>query len=377
MTVPFVDLRAQYQALKPEMDAAIEAIVANTAFIGGKAVAEFETQFAEYIGSPHCVSVANGTEAIEIALRALGVGAGDEVIVPANSFIATAEAVTSAGARVVFADCEPSFYSIDVEDIRRRITDRTRAIIPVHLYGHPADMDPILEIAIEHGLVIIEDTSQAHGARYKGRMVGSIGHAGTFSFYPGKNLGAYGDGGAIVFRDKGAAEYARTYANHGSLVKYHHTIEGRNSRLDGIQAAVLSTKLPHLEEWSESRRRNARLYSELLADVEGVSIPIEAEYALPVYHLYVIRVANRDELQKRLQERGVSTAIHYPISLPSLQAYSYLGHVPADFPIANGQMGELLSLPMYPELTEEMVRYTVDCIREEIAALSPLATSAS
>ncbi|MBC8146146.1 MAG: DegT/DnrJ/EryC1/StrS family aminotransferase, partial [bacterium] len=220
-----------------------------------------------------------------------------------------------------------------------------------------------------HNLLVIEDTSQAHGARYKGKMVGSIGDAATFSFYPGKNLGAYGDGGAIVLNDANAAQLARTYANHGSVVKYHHTIEGRNSRLDGIQAAVLSTKLPHLESWSEARRRNARLYTDLLSDVDGINVPREAEYALPVYHLYVIRVAQRDSLQKALGERGVSTAIHYPISLPSLEAYGYLGHEPTDFPVANGQMGQLLSLPMYPELTEEMVRYTVDCIREEIGAL--------
>jgi dTDP-4-amino-4,6-dideoxygalactose transaminase len=366
MIVPFVDLRAQYASLKPEMDPAIERIISNTAFIGGKAVADFETEFAAYIGAPHCVSVANGTEAIEIALRALGIGHEHEVILPANSFIATAEAVTSAGARVVFADNEPSHYSIDIEDIRRKITEKTRAIIPVHLYGHPVDMDPILDLASELGLKVIEDTSQAHGARYKGRMVGSIGDAGTFSFYPGKNLGAYGDGGAIVFRDAAAAEYARTYANHGSVVKYHHVIEGRNSRLDGIQAAVLATKLPHLDDWSESRRRNARLYTELLADVDGVVTPAEADYALPVYHLYVIRVADRESLQRRLAERGVSTAIHYPISLPSLEAYKYLGHLPEDFPIANTQMTELLSLPMYAELTEEMIRYSVDAIRELI-----------
>ena len=369
MNVPFVDLRAQYATLKAEMDAAIEQIVSNTAFIGGKAVADFESAFAAYVGAPHCVSVANGTEAIEIALRALGIGEGDEVIVPANSFIATAEAVTSAGARVVFADAEPTFYQIDVDDARRKITERTRAIIPVHLYGHPADMDAVMALAAEHGLKVIEDTSQAHGARYKGRMVGSIGDAGTFSFYPGKNLGAYGDGGAIVFRDQAAATHARTYANHGSLVKYHHTIEGRNSRLDGLQAAVLSVKLPHLESWSEARRRNARLYSELLADVEGVITPSEAEYALPVYHLYVVRVQNRDALQSRLSERGVSTAVHYPISLPSLEAYAYLGHRPEDFPVANGQMGELLSLPMYPELTEEMLHYAVECIRESVETM--------
>ena len=368
MNVPFLDLRAQYATLKPEMDAAIERIVSSAAFIGGRAVADFEEQFAAYLGVPYCVSVANGTEAIEIALRALGIGPGDEVIVPANSFIATAEAVTAAGATVVFADSEPDFYAIDIADARRKITDRTRAIIPVHLYGHPADMDAVMALASEHGLRVIEDTSQAHGARHNGRRVGSIGDAGTFSFYPGKNLGAYGDGGAIVFRDAAAAERARTFANHGSLVKYHHVMEGRNSRLDGIQAAVLSTKLPHLDAWSEARRRNARLYSELLADVDGVVTPREAAYAEPVYHLYVVRVAGREALQMRLAERGVSTAIHYPISLPSLEAYAHLGHAPEDFPVANGQMGELLSLPMYPELTEEMVRHTVDAIREEITA---------
>lgn len=375
MKIPFVDLHAQYASLTPEINAAIEKIIENSAFIGGSAVTDFESQFAAYIGSPHCVSVANGTEAIEIALRAFGIREGDEVIVPANSFIATSEAVTSAGARVVFADCEPEFYSIDVDDVRRKITARTRAIIPVHLYGHPADMDAILTIAREHSLRVIEDTSQAHGARYKGRMVGSMGDAGTFSFYPGKNLGAYGDGGAMVFNDSNAASTARTYANHGSVVKYHHIVEGRNSRLDGIQAAVLSTKLPHLESWSESRRRSARRYSDLLANVDGVIAPTEASYALPVYHLYVVRVQNRDELQKRLAARGVSTAIHYPISLPMLDAYRYLGHVPADFPVANSQMGELLSLPMYPELTEEMVRYTVDCIREEVAMLAPISVA--
>lgn len=370
MNVPFVDLRAQYATLKPEMDAAIANIVANASFIGGKAVADFESQFASYVGMPHCVSVANGTDAIEIALRAFGIGEGDEVIVPANSFIATSEAVTSAGASVVFADCEPTYYGIDVEDVLRKITARTRAIIPVHLYGHPADMDLVMSIATQHGLRVIEDTSQAHAARYKGRMVGSIGDASTFSFYPGKNLGAYGDAGAILFRDEDAALSARTYANHGSVVKYHHVIEGRNSRLDGIQAAVLSTKLSHLEAWSEARRRNARLYSELLADVEDVVTPREADYATPVYHLYVVRVANREALQARLAERGVSTAIHYPISLPSLEAYRHLGHAHDDFPVANGQMGELLSLPMYPELTEEMIRYTVGCIRENVEALA-------
>ncbi len=367
MNVPFVDLQAQYRALKPEMDPAIAKIIENTAFIGGKAVAEFEAAFAAYIGAPYCVSVANGTEAIEIGLYALGVGQGDEVIVPANSFFASSEAVTSAGARVVFADNHPDYYTLDVEDFRRKITPRTKAVVVVHLYGQPADMDPILEVAREHNLIVFEDIAQAHGALYKGRKVGTFGHGASFSFYPGKNLGAYGDGGAIVFQDEQVADRARVFANHGSRVKYQHLVEGRNSRLDGIQAAVLSVKLPHLDSWNEARRRHAALYDELLADVEGVITPKVAEYAEPVYHLYVIRVADRDALQSRLNARGIATGIHYPISLPMLEAYQYLGHKMEDFPVANGQMGELLSLPMYAELTEEMVRYVADAVREEIA----------
>jgi len=364
MNIPFVDLKAQYQAIRAEIDPAIAEIISNTAFIGGRAVTAFEQEFAAYIGAPHCVAVANGTEAIEIALRALGIGPGDEVIVPANSFIATSEAVTSAGATVVFADSHPDYYTLDIEDFRRKITPRTRAVIPVHLYGQPADMDPIMEIAREQGLFVVEDSSQAHGALYKGRRVGSIGDAGTFSFYPGKNLGAYGDAGAIVFRDDRPVEFARAYGSHGSLVKYHHIMEGRNSRLDGIQAAVLSVKLKHLDAWSEARRRNAALYDELLSGIEGLVTPAVAEYSVPVFHLYVIRVADRENLQKGLAERGISTAIHYPIALPSLEAYNHLGHKPEDFPVANGQMGELLSLPMYPELTGEMIRYTADAVRQ-------------
>ncbi|MEO5928882.1 MAG: DegT/DnrJ/EryC1/StrS family aminotransferase [Candidatus Kapaibacterium sp.] len=368
MNVPFVDLKAQYQTIKPEMDSAIEEIITNTAFIGGKAVRTFEDDFAAYLGVPHCVGVANGTEAIEIALRALGVGPGDEVIVPANTFIATSEAVTSAGATVVLADSDPDYYTLDPEDFRRKITSRTKAVIPVHLYGQPADMDAIMAIAREHNLLVIEDTSQAQGARYKGRRVGSMGDAGTFSFYPGKNLGAYGDAGAIVFRDAAATEFARTYAGHGSLVKYHHIMEGRNSRLDGLQAAVLTVKLRHLDDWSDARRRNAALYTELLTDVEGVTPPKVADYAEPVFHLYVIRLADRENVQNRLAERGISTAIHYPIAIPSLEAYRHLGHAASDFPVANGQMGEILSLPMYPELTPEMIRYTVAELREAVAA---------
>lgn len=371
MNIPFVDLRVQYLTLKPEMDAAIADVIASTAFIGGRGVEAFERAFADYLGVSHCVSVANGTDAIEIALRGLGIGSGDEVILPANTFIATSEAVTAAGARVVFADSDPDLYTIDVEDLRRKITERTRAVIPVHLYGQPADMDPIMEIAGEHNLIVIEDTAQAQGARYKGRRVGSIGDAATFSFYPGKNLGAYGDAGAIVFRDEDAAVRARTFANHGSLTKGLHDIEGRNSRLDGIQAAVLSVKLPHLDSWNAARRRNAALYSMLLDGVEGVVVPKVADYAEHIFHLYVVRVSDRDALRERLAARGVSTGIHYPVALPMLDAYSYLGHTVDDFPVANGQMTHILSLPMYAELTEEMIRYVATVLKEELAVAAP------
>lgn len=370
MPIPFVDLKAQYHSIREEIDAAIAEVIANTAFIGGRGVARFEEEFASYIGMPHCVGAANGTDAIEMALRALGVGEGDEVIVPANTFIATAEGVTSAGAGVVFADSEPDYYTLDVEDFKRKITPRTRAVIPVHLYGHPADMDPIMAIAREHNLLVIEDTSQAHGALYKGTKVGAIGDASTFSFYPGKNLGAYGDAGAVLFKSSEAAGFARAFGNHGSIVKYHHTMEGRNSRLDGIQAAVLSTKLPHLDAWSAARLAHARLYNELLAGVDGIVTPKIAGHAVPVFHLYVIRVADRDNVARELAEQGVSTAIHYPISLPSLEAYRHLGHAPEDFPVANAQMTELLSLPMYPELTEEMIRFTVESLKKSVLVSS-------
>lgn len=364
MNVPFVDLKAQYLSMKQQMDAAIADVIANTAFIGGKRVADFEAAFATYIGMPHCVSVANGTEAIEIALWAFGIGHGDEVIVPANSFIASSEAVTATGATVVFADSDPITYTLNPEEFRRKITSRTKAVLPVHLYGHPADMDPIMAIAHEHGLVVLEDASQAHGARYKGRMVGSIGDAATFSFYPGKNLGAYGDAGGIVFRNTEVADRARLFANHGSRKKYIHEIEGRNSRLDGLQAAVLSVKLPYLDSWNAARRNHANLYSQLLAGVEGIISPITADWGEHVFHVYVVRTTERDDLMRFLSERGISTGIHYPISLPMLDAYSHFNHDINDFPIANGQMGQLLSLPMYAELSEKMIHYVASAIRE-------------
>ncbi len=355
MHVPFVDLKAQYQSLKHEIDAAIAEVVSRTAFISGSYAAAFEHSFAEYIGVGHCVAVANGTDAIEIGLRAIGVEPGDEVIVPANTFLATAEGVTNIGADVIFVDCHPDNYNIDAPGIEEKITPRTKAIIPVHLYGLPADMDAIMTIAQKHGLKVLEDCAQAHGAIYRGRKVGSFGDAATYSFYPSKNLGAVGDAGAIVTNSGEFAERARLIANHGQAAKNRHTIIGRNSRMDGIQAAVLSVKLPHLDDWLAARRANAGIYNELLAG-SGMICPREADHAHHTYHLYVVRTDDRDAVQNRLSEAGIESGIHYPIAIPFMEAYSHLGHRPEEFPVAHSQMGKLLSLPMYAELTREMIQ---------------------
>jgi dTDP-4-amino-4,6-dideoxygalactose transaminase len=364
MNIPFLDLARQYTDIKSEIDSAIQRIIDDTAFIGGRAVQEFEAAFAEFCGVKHCVGVGNGTDAIFIALRALGLKPGDEVIVPANSFIATSEAVTLAGGQVVFADIDPRTYNIDPKSIEARITPRTRVIIPVHLYGQPADMDPILELAKRHGLLVLEDAAQAHGAEYKGRLIGSIGDAACFSFYPGKNLGAYGDAGAIVSRHEEVATRARMLANHGRIDKYNHEIEGVNSRLDGIQAAILSVKLKHLPTWTKLRRQNAHRYNELLAG-SGAVTPVELPGATAVYHLYVIRVDAevREDLRTYLQQQGVNTGIHYPIALPNLLAYRHLNHTPQDFPEATRASAEILSLPMFAELTEEQLQ----CVSQKVA----------
>jgi dTDP-4-amino-4,6-dideoxygalactose transaminase len=365
MNIPFLDLQKQYASIKADVDQVIADVIKKVAFIGGSHVDAFERAFANYCGAKYCIGVANGTDALFITLKAFGIGAGDEVIVPANSFIATSEAVTQAGARVVFVDMNPSTFNIAVEQIEEKVTSKTRAIIPVHLYGQPADMDPILEIAKRHNLVVIEDAAQAHGGRYKGRLVGSMGDAACFSFYPGKNLGAYGDAGAIVTSDKAFANKARMFANHGRIDKYNHEIEGVNSRLDGLQAAILNVKLKHLPAWTEARRRNAQLYTKLLSG-SGVVTPQELPDVEAVYHLYVIRVNAdvRDTLRNFLQEEGIATGIHYPIALPNLLAYRYLNHQPSDFPEATAASGEIISLPMFAELTEAEIRYVCDAVQE-------------
>ncbi len=365
MNIPFVDLKKQYENLKAEIDQAIFEVMANTAFIGGPFATAFENAFADFCKVKYCVGVGNGTDAIFIALKALGIGKGDEVITVANSFIATSEAITMTGARVVFVDINPETYNINVELIKEKITDKTKAIIPVHLYGQPADMDPILKIAKKNGLKVIEDAAQAHGAVYKERTIGSIGDMACFSFYPGKNLGAYGDAGAVVTDNEELAVRARMLANHGRIDKYNHEIEGVNSRMDGIQGAILNIKLKYLPEWSEKRRKNAYLYNEYLKNY-GLVTPVEIDHVQAVYHLYVVRVQNkkRTKLQAHLKAEGIATGIHYPITLPNLIAYQYLNHKETDFPEATKASSEIVSLPMFPELSKEQIKYIAEKISD-------------
>jgi len=358
MNIELVDLKAQFRTIQDEVNAAITEVITKTAFIGGPYVRAFEEDFAAYCGAKFCVGVGNGTDALFIALKALSIGNGDEVIVPANSFIATAEAVTQAGARVVFADINPLTYNIDVNRIEEKLTGRTKAVIPVHLYGQPADMESILALSRRHGLKVVEDAAQAHGAEYRGRRIGSLGDAACFSFYPGKNLGAYGDAGAIVTSDGDLAKSLRMYANHGRIDKYDHEREGVNSRLDALQAAILRVKLRHLPDWTEARRRNAALYNRHLKKA-GLTLPAEIDDVKSVYHLYVVRIPGdrRSALQSHLQSHGISTGIHYPIALPNLKAYAYLNHTPDDYPEATRASREILSLPMYPELQADEIEY--------------------
>ena len=361
MNVPFVDLKAQYHSIKSEIDAAIGAVIEKSAFVGGPFVKEFEDAFAHYCGVTHCVGVANGTDAIVLALKTLGVGPGDEVITAANSFIATSEAITMAGANVVFVDVDPRTCNVDVAQIEKKITPKTRAIIPVHLYGQPADMDAVRSIAQKHGLWVVGDAAQAHGSLYRGRPIATLADITCFSFYPGKNLGAYGDGGALVTNNAEWEAKARMLANHGRSTKYGHEVEGLNSRLDGIQAAILNVKLGHLEAWTEARRANAYRYNALFKG-SGVVTPGELGDVRAVYHLYVVRVpaARRGELQASLKQAGIDTGIHYPIALPYLNAYRHLGHTEKEFPEALKASGEILSLPMFAELTEEQAQHVAE-----------------
>lgn len=364
MKVPFVDLKLQYQSIKPEIDKAIENVLADMAFIRGQYVEEFEANFAKALDAKYCIGVGNGTDAITIALKAVGVGDGDEVITAANSFIATSEAITNAGARVVFVDGHPDYYNIDVDKIEGKITAKTKAIIPVHLYGQPADMGPIMDIARKYELFVVEDSAQAHLAEYASTKVGGIGHVTTFSFYPGKNLGAYGDAGSCVTNDEGLAKKIKMLANHGRISKYDHEFEGANSRMDGMQGAILNVKLSYLQEWTNNRRKAAALYDELLTDVPELITPQVLPDVNHSYHLYVIRTKKRDALMKLLEEAEIGVGIHYPIALPNLSAYKYLRHKPEDFPVASKYQDEILSLPMFPELSEREINYVAKKIKE-------------
>lgn len=353
-SVPLVDLAAQYAAISEEIDEAISRVVRGTAYILGRELSLFEEEFAAYCEVRCAVGVDSGTSALELALRAHGIGPGDEVITVANTFIATALAISHCGATPVLVDADPETYTIDVSQLEMMITDRTRAIIPVHLYGHPADMDPIMTVARRRGLVVIEDACQAHGARYKGRRVGSLGHAAAFSFYPAKNLGAYGDGGIVVTNDEGVADRVRLLRDYGQRQKYRHELRGYNRRLDTLQAAVLRVKLRYLDAWNAARRKHAHLYHQLLGS-GGATLPAHAAYAEPVWHLYVVQVADRDALARHLAAHGIGTGVHYPVPIHLQPAYGDLGHQRGDFPFSEHAAGRILSLPMYAELTPALI----------------------
>ncbi len=404
MNVPFLDLKAQYSSIKDEIHSAIGQVLDATAFAGGPFVAQFEKEFASFCGCGQAIGVGSGTEALWLCLLAAGIGPGDEVITVPDSFIATAEAITFCGATPAFVDVDERTYNMDptkldaylakrfgrgpstrnTEPATRNVSvpnpmvggvkpeawnlkpgsSRPRAVIPVHLFGQPADMDPIMEIAKKYGLLVIEDACQAHGAEYKGKKAGSIGAAGCFSFYPGKNLGAYGEAGAVVTNDSEMAGKIRMIRDHGQSKKYYHGLVGWNNRMDGIQGAVLNAKLKHLPAWNEARRRNARLYNQLLSGVEGVILPQEAEYAKHIYHIYAVRVPKRDRLMSALGEKGVSCGIHYPIPIHLQEAYRSMGWKKGDFPVAEKCANEFLSLPMYPELTAEQIAFVAQQIKE-------------
>lgn len=363
MKIPFVDLHAQYQSIKPAIDTAIKNVIGETAFIGGKYVKAFEQDFGSLYGVKHVISCANGTDSLYIIMKMLGIGEGDEVITVANSWISSSETISQVGAKPVFVDVDPVYYSMDEKLLEAAITPNTKAIIAVHLQGQMCDIEAIQNICKKHNIHLIEDCAQSHFSEYKGIRAGLRGVAGSFSFYPGKNLGAYGDAGCIITNDDALAEKCRMYANHGALKKHHHLIEGINSRLDGLQAAILSAKLPNILDWTEARIANAALYSRHLSDTPQLILPAIRPGSKHSFHLYVIRAERRDELMAFLKEQGIETAIHYPTALPNLPCYQYLGIRQGDFPVSTGMQAEILSLPLYPELTIDQIQYVAGSIR--------------
>ena len=353
--VPFLDLNSHHAALRSELDRAIREVIDSGAFAGGPFVEKFEADFASYCGCRYAIGVGSGTEALWLSLLAHGIGPGDEVITVSNTFMATAEAITYSGARPVFVDVNEATYTMDPAGLEEALSPRTKAIIPVHLFGQPADMDPILEFARKHNLSVIEDAAQAHGSKYGGRSAGTLGDAGCFSFYPSKNLGAFGEAGAIVTDNPGLQEKLRVLRDHGQVRKYHHSMVGWNCRMDGIQAAVLSVKLRHLERGNSRRRAHALQYNQALEEIEGIVTPYEALYSRHVYHVYAIRVEERDEIISFLNERGIQCGVHYPVPIHLQTAYQALGYKTGSLPVSERIASELISLPMFPELTEAQI----------------------
>jgi dTDP-4-amino-4,6-dideoxygalactose transaminase len=374
MKVPFLDLKAHHAGLLPEIHGAIRDVIENCAFAGGPFVSHFEDDFAAFCQCRHAIGLGSGTDALWLALLALGVGPGDEVITVPNTFMATAEAITYCGARPVFVDVDAQTYTMDPAQIEQAITRRTKAIIPVHLFGQPADMDPILAIARSHRLFVIEDACQAHGAEYKGRKAGTLADAGCFSFYPGKNLGAFGEAGAVVTNNPELDKKIRILRDHGQVRKYHHEMIGWNCRMDGIQGAVLRVKLRHLHNNNERRRSHAAYYNELLEGCEDMVTPFAAAYARHVYHVYAIRVQEREKVMRFLDEIGIATGVHYPIPIHLQAAYQSLGYKEGAFPIAERAAAEFVSLPMFPELTRGQIELVSYGVKEAVAALGALAS---
>jgi len=370
MKVLFMDLKTQYESIKGDINTAINNVIEKTAFASGPFVKKFEEEFAAFCGIKQCIGVGSGTEALWLALLGLGIGPGDEVITVPNTFIATAEAISFCGAKPVFVDVDEKTYNMNPALVDAAITPKTKAIIPVHLFGQMADMNPIMEISKKRGLFVIEDASQAHGAEYKKNKAGSMGDAGCFSFYPGKNLGAYGEAGAVVTNDEELDRKIRMLRDHGQAKKYHHSYIGWNARMDGIQGAILSVKLKHLEKWTEARRRNAKIYDELLQDVPGVIAPWESAHGKHVYHLFAIRVAERDRIISALAEKEIFCGIHYPIPVHLLDAYKFLNLRKGSFPVAEKSASEFVSLPMFPELNREKIEFVVRGLKESLAALA-------
>jgi dTDP-4-amino-4,6-dideoxygalactose transaminase len=366
--VPFLDLEAHHSPLRAEFDEAIRAVIDQNAFAGGPVVSEFEGEFAAFCDSRFAIGLGSGTEALWLALLACGIGSGDEVITVPSTFMATAEAITYAGATPVFVDVDDRTYTMDPAQLEQALTPRTKAIVPVHLFGQAADMDPILAFGRQHGLYVVEDAAQAHGTLYKGQKAGSIGDLGCFSFYPGKNLGAFGEAGAVVTNDQRLDEKIRILRDHGQVRKYHHTMVGWNCRMDGIQAAVLRVKLRHLDHNNQSRRRHAKQYNHSLAELEELTTPYEAAYGQHVYHIYAVRVSGRDEVMRSLEEKGIGCGIHYPVPVHLQKAYRGLGHAPGAFPVSERTSTEFLSLPMFPELTEKQIQLVTDAVKEAIPA---------